>query len=103
MGFDSLKTTNLKLNPYQYRVEINPNVMFANACLAERSILKLLGFGSQSKVFETPQRQAVEFKIFDPNKYKQAKLCPSIKRISNMYDYSDIVEQSPVVIVRYQS
>ena len=34
--------------------------------------------------------------IFDKNKYIQAKLRPSIKRISNMYVYSDIVELSPV-------
>ena len=36
------KTINLKMDPYQYRVEINPNVNFAIACYAERSILQLL-------------------------------------------------------------
>ena len=34
--------------------------------------------------------------IFDSNKYILAKLPPSIKRISNMYVYSDIVKLSPV-------
>ena len=34
--------------------------------------------------------------IFDSNKYIQAKLPPSIKKISNMYVYSNIVELSPV-------
>ena len=34
--------------------------------------------------------------IFDSNKYIQAKLFRSIKRISNMYLYLDIVEQSTV-------
>ena len=73
MGFGSLKITNLQLNSYQYLVKINPNVMCAIACFAESSIHKLLGFGSQSKVFETPQRRAVEFMICDLNKYIQAK------------------------------
>ena len=36
-------------------------------------------------------KQTFEFIIFDPNKYIQAKLPPSIKRISNMYVYTNIV------------
>ena len=39
------KIINLRMDPYQYRVEINPNVNFAIACYAERSIFKLHGFG----------------------------------------------------------
>ena len=35
--------------------------------------------------------------IVDLNKYIKAKLFPSINKISNMYVYSDIIEQSPVV------
>ena len=92
----SNKTINLKIDPYQYRVKINPNVNFAIACYADRSILKLLGFGSQSTVIETPQKLALEYMIFAANISVQAKLPPSIKRISNMYVYSDIVELSPV-------
>ena len=46
----SNKTINLKIDSYQYRVEINPNEQFAIACDADRSILQLLGFGSQSIV-----------------------------------------------------
>ena len=34
--------------------------------------------------------------VFDANMFVQAKLSPSIQRISNMYVYSDIVELSPV-------
>ena len=34
--------------------------------------------------------------VFVANMYVQAKLPPSIQRISNMYVYSDIVELSPV-------
>ena len=48
------KTINLRMDPYQYRVEINLNVNFAIDCYAERSILKLLGFKSQSTAIETP-------------------------------------------------
>ena len=92
----SNKTINPKLDSYQYRVEIDPNVQFAIACFADRSILQLLRFGSQSILRKTPGKRTVEFMIFDSNKYIQAKLPPSIKRISNMYVYSDIVEQSPV-------
>ena len=40
----SIKTINLNVNSYQYLVEINPNVTFAIACYADRSILKLLGY-----------------------------------------------------------
>ena len=92
----SNKTINLKIDSYQYRVEINPNKHFAIGCYAERSILLLLWFGSQSIVQKTLGKQTFEFIIFDSNKYIQAKLPPSIKRISNMYVYSDIVELSPV-------
>ena len=88
----SNKTINLSMDPYQYRVEINPNVTFAIACYVEHSILKLLGFGSQSTVIESPQKRAVEYLVFGANMYVQAKLPPSIQRISNMYVYTDIVE-----------
>ena len=92
----SNKTTDLSMDPYQYRVKINLNVTFAIACYAEHSILKVLGFGSQSIVIETPQKRAVEFMLFGSNMYDQAKLPPSIHRISNLYVYSNIVELSPV-------
>ena len=77
----------LKIDSYQYRVEINSNKQFAIACFAKLSIIQLLGFGSQSIVQKTPGKQTFEFMIFDSNKYIQAKLSPSIKRISNMYVY----------------
>ena len=92
----SNKTINLRMDPYQYRVELNSNVTFAIACYAKHSILKLLGFGSQSTVIGTPQNRAVEYMVFGANMYVQAKLPLSIQRISNMYVYSDIVELSPV-------
>ena len=50
----SNKTINLRMDPYQYLDEINPNVTFSISCYAEHSILKLLRFGSQSTVIETP-------------------------------------------------
>ena len=53
------KTFNQRMDPYQYRVEINSNVNFAIACYAKRSILKLLKFGSQSTVIEILQKRAV--------------------------------------------
>ena len=92
----SNKTINLRMDLYQYRVEINPNVTFAIACYSEHFIIKLLGFGSQSTVIETPQKRAVEYIVFNANMYVQAKLTPSIQRISNMYVFSDIVELSLV-------
>ena len=63
----SNKTINLRMDPYQYRVEINPNVTFAIACYAEHSILKPLKFGSQSTVIETFQKRAVEYMVFGAN------------------------------------
>ena len=84
------------MDPNQNRVEINSNVTFAIACYAEHSILKLLGFGSQSTVIETPQKRAVEYMLFGANMYVKKKLPPSIQRISNMCVYSDIVKLSSV-------
>ena len=75
------KTFNLKMDPYQYRVEINPNVNFAISCYAQRSILKLPWFNSQSTVIETPQKRAVEYMVSNANMYVQKKLPPSIQRI----------------------
>ena len=40
--------------------------------------------------------RAVEYMVFVANMYVQAKLPPSIQKISNMYVYSDIVKLSPV-------
>ena len=54
-GFNN-KTINLKIIPYQYRVEKNPNETFMIACYANHSILKLLGFGSQSTTYVVPQK-----------------------------------------------
>ena len=90
------KTMNLNIDLYQYRVEINPNEQFAIACYAERSILQLLGLRSQSIVQKTPGKRSFEFMIVNPNKHIHVKFPPSIKRISNMYLYSHIVELSPV-------
>ena len=46
------KIINLRMDPYQYRVEINSNVNFAIAWYAERSILKLVGFEPQLTVIK---------------------------------------------------
>ena len=43
----SNKTIYLKIDSYPYRGEINPIEQFAIASYADRSILQLLGFGSQ--------------------------------------------------------
>ena len=69
------------MDPYQYRVEINPNVTFAIVCDAEHSILKLLGFGSQSTVIETPQKRAVEYMVFNANMYVKANCFPHSENI----------------------
>ena len=94
--FGIFKPTNLKFNLNQYRFEINYTVTFAIACYGEHSIIKLLGYGSQSTIVRPPDKRAVKFIVFNSNYYLQAKLPPSIKKISSMYVYSDIVEQSPV-------
>ena len=60
---------NLRMNPYQYRVEINPNVNFEIVCYSECSILKLLELGSQSTVKETLQKRAVKYMVFGANMY----------------------------------
>ena len=54
-------------------------------------ILQLFGFKSHSILHETSGKQTFEFMIFNSNKYIEAKLLLSIKRISNLYVYSDIV------------
>ena len=94
--FGIFKPTNLKFIPNHYRFEINSTVTFAIACYAEHSIIKLLGYGSQSTMVRPPDKRAVEYIVFNSNDYFKAKLPPSIKGISSMYAYSDIVEQSPV-------
>ena len=59
-------------------------------------MLPLLGFGSQTNVKQTPDKRTIQFMIFEPNRYVQPNLPPSLKQKSNMYVYSDIVEQSHV-------
>ena len=65
--------SNLNFDIYQYRVEINTNVKFAIACYSERSVLQLLGVGSQINVTQTPGKRTIEFMIFGPNTNVQAK------------------------------
>ena len=59
-------------------------------------MLQLLGVVSHTNVTQTPGKRTIEFIIFEPNTYVQAKFPLSLKQISNMYVYSDIVEQSHV-------
>ena len=59
-------------------------------------MLQLLGFGSQTNVKQTSGKRTIEFMIFEPNTYAQAKFSPSLKGISNMCVFSDIVELSHV-------
>ena len=87
---------NLKFNRDEYQVELIPNVKFAIAFYAERSVLKVLIFGFESTLRNIPGKRDVEFMIFDENKGLTAKLSSSLKRISNMFVYSDIVELSYV-------
>ena len=75
------KTINLRIDPDQNRVEINPNVNFSIACYAKRFICKLLGFGSQSTVIETSQKRAVAYMVFNANIYVKAILPPLIYKI----------------------
>ena len=96
MAFGNNYQSNLNFDNYQYRVEINPNVKFAIACYSVRSVLRLLGFRSQTNLKHTPGKQTIQFMIFESNKFVQAKFPPSVKRISNMYVYSEIVELSHV-------
>ena len=57
LSFGNNNKSNLNFDIYQYLVEINPNVKFAIACYSERSMLQLLGFGSQTNVKQTPQNE----------------------------------------------
>ena len=59
-------------------------------------MLQRLGYQSQTNVKQTPGKRTIEFMIFEPNKYVQAKFPPSLIQISNMYVYSDIVKLSHV-------
>ena len=96
MAFGNNNKSNFNFDIYQYRVEISPNVKFAIACYSERSVLQLFCFRSQTNVKQTLGNRTIEFMIFEPNKYVQAKFPGSLKRISNMYVYSEIVELSHV-------
>ena len=60
----SNKIINLRMHYYQYRVKRNLNIILAIACYTKHFILEQLGFGSQSTVIETLQKQAVEYMEF---------------------------------------
>ena len=76
MAFGNNKKCNLNFDIYQYCVEINPNVKFAIACYPEQSVLQLIGFGSLTNVKQTLGKRTIEFMIFEPNTYVQAKFLP---------------------------
>ena len=84
------------MNLNQYCVECFSTVNVAITCYADTSVLQLLGFGSQSRVKKILGKRSVEFNIFNENKWTEAKPPPALKRITNMYVYSDIFELSPV-------
>ena len=88
------KTIGLKIDLHEYRVKINPNIPVAIACYAENFVLQLLGFGSQSTQLDIQGKRSIEFMIIPQFRTIQADLPPSLKQITNMYVYSDIVELS---------
>ena len=59
-------------------------------------MLQLLGFGSQSPQLEIQRKRSFDFIIITQYRTIQTDLPPSLKQITNMYVYSDIVELSPV-------
>ena len=59
-------------------------------------MLQLLGFGSQSTQCEIQGKRSIEFMIIPQYRTMQGDLPPSLKQITNIYVYSDIVELSPV-------
>ena len=73
-----------------------PIVPVAITCYAENSVLQLLGFGSQSTQLKIQGKRSIEFMIIPQYRTMQADLPTSLKQITNMYVYSDIVELSPV-------
>ena len=64
------------------------------ACYKERWILKLLDLGSQSRTFESPKKQTVEWLLLPANNKTQGKLPPLSKQILNKYVSSEIVKLS---------
>ena len=72
------------------------------ACYAEHSILKLLGFGSQSTVIETFKKRSVEYMVFGANMYVQAKLPPSIQKYQICMCTQILLNNLRWVIVKYQ-
>ena len=90
------QTINLKIDLNEYRVKINPYVAVTIACYAENSVLQLLDFISQSTQIKMQGKRSIEFMIIPQYRTIQADLPPSLKQITNMYVYSDIVELSLV-------
>ena len=57
-------------------------------------MLQLLGFGSQSPQLKIQGKRSIEFMIITQYRTIQTNLPPSLKQITNMCVYSNIVELS---------
>ena len=90
----------IEFNEQTRKVSVNTMQRFAIACYSDLSILQLLGFSKQTTTFEITKPGAkhkqLEYMVFETDRWCTAKMSPSLKRISNMFVYTDIIDFSIV-------
>ena len=69
---------------------------FALACYANHSALQQFGLSKQTNTINNAGKPVVEYISFEPMRAVVSELTASIKRLTSMFVYSDIVEHSLV-------
>lgn len=69
---------------------------YAVAAYSDNTILHMLGLSKQTTKIVTPGKPEVEYIIMEANTAVTSELTPHVKRLSNMFVYSDIVDLSLV-------
>ena len=69
---------------------------YALACYTNHSALQLLGLSKQTSTINNAGKPVVEYMSFEPMSSVVSELMPSVKRLTSMLVYSDIVELSLV-------
>ena len=91
-----IKNPKITINENTLKVKFEQDSKYAIATYTDNSVLKILGLSKQTKTIVTPGKPEVEYIILETDHSVTSELTPKLKRLTNMFVYSDIVELSLV-------
>ena len=85
-------TGEFTFNKVTQTVEVRSNCRIMMACYTDNSIFQILGLGKSRQKLRLPGKRETEYLSLASTVYYESIAVPALKRITNMFIYSDIVE-----------